>query len=201
MSENDIKCDPFDISQFPHYARICGIDFGFNHPGAAAWLAWDRDKDIVYLYDSYRMKGEQPVYHASAIKKRGDWIPVAWPHDGQSMGRDGSEAMKDQYVTERVNMLPLSARYNRKIGGAQDTEPVVQEILSRMKTGRFKVFSNQTDWFQEFRGFHRKNGKIVKLRDDIIMASLYAIMMLRYASTHTSPVMRQPTGAVFSTRV
>lgn len=201
VSENDIVCDPFDVGQFPHWARICGIDFGFNHPGAAAWLAWDRDKDIVYLYDSYRQKGEQPVYHAAAINQRGNWIPVAWPHDGENSGRDGAEAMKRQYIVHNVKMLSMSARYNRKIGGAQDTEPIVQELLERMKTGRFKVFSNQKDWLQEFRGFHRKNGKIVKLRDDIMMSSLYAMMMLRYAVAKIIPKTRRPSAASFSTRL
>jgi len=183
ISEEDIKCDPFDLSSFTYWSRICGIDFGFNHPGAAAWLAWDRDKDIVYLYDSYKMKGEQPVYHASAINERGKWIPVAWPHDGENSGRDGAEAMRKQYAKHGVNMLAMSARYDKKIGGSQDTEPIVQEVLERMKTGRFKVFSNQKEWLNEFRSFHRKNGKIVKLRDDILMSSLYAMMMLRYSST------------------
>lgn len=201
ISESEITCDPFDVSDFPHWARICGIDFGFNHPGAAAWLAWDRDKDIVYLYDSYRMKGQQPVYHAEAINRRGNWIPVSWPHDGVNSGRDGAEAMKKQYLKHGVKMLNMSARYDRKIGGSQDTEPVVQDILERMRTGRFKVFSNQKDWLQEFRGFHRKNGKIVKLRDDIIMSSLYAIMMLRYATTRTPPKSNRPHAASFTTRL
>lgn len=200
VSEDDLKCQPFDMSQFPWYARLVGADFGFNHPGAGVWIAWDRDADIVYLYDSYRMKGEQPVYHAAALKRHGD-IPVAWPHDGDNAGRDGSEAMKKQYKQHGVNMLPFSARYSRKIGGGQATEPIVQELLERMKTGRFKVFSTQTDWFSEFRTFHRKNGKIVKLRDDMMMATLYAMMMLRYAMAVTPPRISRPSRAVLSTRI
>lgn len=200
VAEKDIICEPFDISKFPWYAKIVGADFGFNHPGAASWLAWDRDADIVYLYDCYRMSGQQPVYHAAALKRHGQ-IPVAWPHDGENAGKDGSEAMRKQYADHGANMLPYSARYSKKIGGGQATEPIVQEVLERMKTGRFKVFSNQRDWLEEFRSFHRKNGKIVKLRDDIIMSTLYGMMMLRYAVQSTPIRVRRPSRAAFTTRV
>jgi hypothetical protein len=38
-------------------------------------------------------------------------------------------------------------------------------------------------WFDEFRLYHRKNGIIVKERDDIISATRYAVMMRRFAKT------------------
>ena len=37
------------------------------------------------------------------------------------------------------------------------------------------------DWFEEFRTYHRKDGLIVKLRDDLMSASRIGVMMLRYA--------------------
>jgi hypothetical protein len=54
-------------------------------------------------------------------------------------------------------------------------------MLQRMQTGRWKVFSICTEWFEEFRLYHRKDGRIVKERDDLISASRYALMMKRYA--------------------
>jgi hypothetical protein len=50
-----------------------------------------------------------------------------------------------------------------------------------MQTGRFKVFRQLTDWFAEKRHYHRKDGKIVKERDDLLSATRYAVMMLRFA--------------------
>jgi hypothetical protein len=38
------------------------------------------------------------------------------------------------------------------------------------------------DWFEEFELYHRKDGLIVKLNDDLISASRYALMMKRYAT-------------------
>ena len=54
-------------------------------------------------------------------------------------------------------------------------------MLNRMQTGRFKVASHLNEWFEEFRLYHRKDGKIVKERDDLLSSCRYAQMMLRYA--------------------
>jgi len=45
------------------------------------------------------------------------------------------------------------------------------------------VFRHLNDWFSEFRLYHRKDGKVVKEGDDLMAATRYAIMMLRFAST------------------
>jgi hypothetical protein len=50
-----------------------------------------------------------------------------------------------------------------------------------MQTGRWKVFRTCTSWLEEFRLYHRKDGKVVKERDDTISASRYALMMKRFA--------------------
>jgi len=56
-------------------------------------------------------------------------------------------------------------------------------MLERMQTGRLKVAAHLADWWEEFRMYHRANGLIVKERDDLLCATRYALMMLRYAST------------------
>ena len=56
-------------------------------------------------------------------------------------------------------------------------------MLDRMKTGRFKVFAHLGEWFEEFRLYHRKDGLIVKERDDLISATRVGLMMLRQASS------------------
>ncbi len=37
-----------------------------------------------------------------------------------------------------------------------------------------------SEWFEEFRLYHRKDGKVVKLNDDLLSATRYAVMMLRH---------------------
>ena len=55
-------------------------------------------------------------------------------------------------------------------------------MLDRMKTGRLKVFAQLDEWFEEFRLYHRKDGLIVKERDDLLSATRIGLMMLRHAS-------------------
>jgi hypothetical protein len=51
---------------------------------------------------------------------------------------------------------------------------------------RFKVFREHVEWFDEYRLYHRKDGKVVAEYDDLICATRYAIMSLRHASTARS---------------
>ena len=60
---------------------------------------------------------------------------------------------------------------------------IEESPLTRMETGKFKVFSPLLDWFEEFRLYHRKDGKVVKEGDDLLAATRYGVMMLRFAET------------------
>jgi hypothetical protein len=66
-------------------------------------------------------------------------------------------------------------------GGGYGVEAGIMDILTRMQTNRFKVFSHLKEWWDEFRLYHRKDGKIVKERDDIMDATRTGVMMIRYA--------------------
>jgi hypothetical protein len=57
------------------------------------------------------------------------------------------------------------------------------DMLTRMETGRFKVFREHNDWFDEYRLYHRREGKIFKENDDLLCATRYALMSIRHAST------------------
>lgn len=189
VSETDIKCEPFPIPAW--FRIICGIDFGIDHPFATAWLAYDADKDIEYVIDGFRMSDKTALHHAEAIKTRNmDWCPVAWPHDGLNRKDDGSAKalpLWHMYRKHGLNMLPVSARYEDDVGGGQPVEPIVLDLTERMSTGKFKVFSTLPEFFEEFRSLHRKDGRIVATRDDLIKAVMYAKMMRRYALPQQRP--------------
>lgn len=186
VADELLLCDPVPIPA--HYRRICGIDFGIDHPGAAAWLAHDTDHDIIYLTDCYKQSGETPAYHAQAIMTRGSWIPVAWPHDGMARDKGSGIPLMAMYRDRGVNMTgepaQWDAEYQQSRGvRAQSREAGAIELLERMNTGRFKVFNSPAGqlFLQEKRMMHRKDGKIVAINDDIESAVRYAMMMLRYA--------------------
>lgn len=182
--------DQIMIEYFPlpdHWPRICGIDFGFDHPFASVWLAWDRDTDTIYVYEVYKNKGGTPRTHAPAIVSRGSWIPVAWPHDGLQHDKGSGVMLSEQYRQAGLNMLHERAQYEETPGSAGSTisrssvEAGIMDMLERMKSGRFKVFSHLADWWDEFRMYHRKDGKIVPKEDDAMSATRYGVMSLRFA--------------------
>ena len=74
-------------------------------PYSAVWTTWDRDSDIVYIYDSYSLRQETVPVHASAIKSRNNWIPVIWPMDGRQADKGSGKSLTTQYREEGVNLL------------------------------------------------------------------------------------------------
>jgi len=180
VAESVVAVEPFAIPS--HWGRICGIDFGWDHPFSAVWLAHDRDNDIVYVVDSYQIRRETPAVHAAAINARGKWIPVAWPHDGMNTEKGSGEPLGELYRKHGVRMLPERAKFS---DGSNSVETGVMTILERMRQGRFKVFSHLADWLNEFRMYHRKDGRIAKQSDDLMDATRYAVMELRSASTES----------------
>jgi phage terminase large subunit-like protein len=175
VMEEDIVCDPFQIPEY--WPQIGGLDFGWDHPTAAARLAWDRDTDTVYLTHTYRQRQATPIIHAAAVKKWGSWLPWSWPHDGNNDTAAG-ENLQSQYRAQGLAMLHDRCTF---VDGSNSVEAGLMEMLDRMQTGRWKVFRNCVEWLEERRMYHRKDGKVVKERDDTISASRYAMMMLRFA--------------------
>lgn len=185
VSEELIRVDPLPIPEW--WAQINGLDFGWDHPFAAVNLAWDRDADCVYVTKTYRQKESTPIMHAAALRPWGEWIPCAWPHDGYQHDKGSGDQLADMYRAQHLNMLLEHATHSE---GGFGTEAGVMAMLDRMQTGRWKVFSTCGDWFEEFRLYHRLEGKIVKERDDLMSASRVGLMMLRHADTEF-PVIRQ----------
>lgn len=184
VAESIIKTPAIEIPA--HWPQIGGIDFGWDHPTAAVRLAWDRDTDVIYVTHCYRQKAQTPILVAAALKPWGDWLPWAWPHDGHQHDKGSGKQLSVQYTTQGLKMLPEHAQFAST--GTDDTkqsgisvEAGVSEMLDRMQTGRWKVFDHLNDWLDEYRLYHRADGKIVKEYDDLLSASRYAMMMLRFA--------------------
>lgn len=178
VAEEMIKVQAFPLPD--HWPRLVGIDFGYNHNFAAVWIAVDPDTDTIYVYDCFVAREQTPLMHSGPIRAKGAWIPVAWPGDGLQHDKGSGIPLHQQYKTHGVNMLGSRALWP---DGSNSVEAGLMEMLERMQTGRFKVFSHLEPWFVEFRIYHRKDGKLVKLDDDAISATRYAVMMKRYAKT------------------
>jgi phage terminase large subunit-like protein len=178
VAEEAITCERRDIPK--HWPRIGGLDFGWDHPSAAVEICWDRDLDIVYVTRAFRAKEQTPITQAAALRPWGK-LRWAWPRDGRRETLEGAGvALAEQYRKQGLDMLHEHAQF---ADGSVSVEAGLMDMLSRMETGRFRVFSDLLEWFEEFRLYHRRDGKVFKERDDLMSATRYAVMMLRYAQT------------------
>lgn len=175
VADSVVSCKAIPIPD--HWAQIGAIDFGWDHPTAAVKLAWDRDSDVVYVTAAHKLREATPLIHASTLKGWGDWLPWSWPHDGNNDTAAG-ENLSAQYRTQGLKMLPERATFP---DGSHSVEAGLMDMLTRMQTQKLKVFETLLDWFEEFRLYHRKDGKVVKEFDDLMSATRYGIMMLRAA--------------------
>lgn len=194
VAESLLSVEAFKIPD--HWPVIAGIDFGIDHFTACCWMAWNRDSDTVYLYDAFRVRGAQfatPDKIAPIILSRGNWIPMAWPHDGLQTEKGTGIQLAEQYRGHGVNMLAEKASLPET--GMEEgiktsrfsVEAAIMSMLEYMQTGRFKVFSHLNDFWEEFRIYHRKDGKIVKKGDDLLSAVRYAFMMRRFSMSTPDP--------------
>ena len=177
VSEEDIVCEDFDLPE--HFPRLAAIDFGFDHPTAISWVAFDADNDIIYVYDEYRRSKETPLTHAAALNGRTPGIPVAFPHDGLQHDKGSGIQLAQQYRDLGVYMLPehfTNPPAEGKLNGNNSIEAGISEMLQRFETGRLQIFESCTETMEEMRLYHRKNGKVVPIKDDLISAMRYAVL-------------------------
>lgn len=200
LPEDVYTIEPFELP--PHFARINGLDFGYDHPFACAHTAIDRETDTIYVYDGYRESRALPAIHAQAIKKHGDWIPNAWPHDGMKADPQSGKVIADIYREHGVNMWPVPFTNPPPPGveegkGGNGVEAGIFHMLELMEANRFKVFKTVKYWFEEIGRYHRKNvnGKSIinPIGDDFISAVRYAVLFRRFAQTRPVRAVRQQT--------
>ncbi len=176
-SEESLLVDPFTRPR--HWPVIGGLDFGWTHFAAFCEIWHDRDRDIVYLARTLRLKEQTPLQHVEAVR---NWaLQWSWPHDGrnQTLAGAGVPLMR-QYEEAGLEMLFEPAKFT---DGGNSVGAGIQLMNDRMLGGRWKVFRGQNEpWLEEYRLYHRDaNGLLVKLNEDAICASRYALMCLRFA--------------------
>jgi len=177
------RMDPATVP--PYWPWMWGLDFRHSgsltsgHPFAAVLGCWDRDADVIHVVHTERMLGLAST-HVAAMKKHPMWEALcAWPHDG---GRGGSiidgATVAQVYKKLGLNMRPSHATF---AGGGFTFENGIDEMQSRLATGRLKVAEHLFEWFDEYQGYHREKGLVVKVDDDILSATRQLVMDIRFA--------------------
>ncbi len=188
VSEEDLMIDPIPIEE--HWPRIAAIDFGWDHPTAVVWCAIDNETDTFYVYDCHRASKASPAVHAETINQRPRFIPIAYPHDGNRRDSMGNPGLAEQYRSHGCNFLLEHFTNPPALGqtkGSNSIEEGLMAMIQYMEDDRFKVFNTLGDWFEEFRMYHRKQGKVVPIRDDLMSATRYAFQSQRHAIAGSDP--------------
>lgn len=163
----------------PHWTKLWSIDFGIGdeHKFAAVLEAWDRDTDCIHILHTLRIKGGLPITHAASMKAIGANVPVAWPHDGNNRDKGSGEVLSTIYKKQGLFMLPEHATFPE---GGFSVEAGIMDIQQRCELGKFKVATHLSEWWEEQRLYHRKDGLIVKANDDLMDATRIGIMARRF---------------------
>lgn len=179
------KLDPKDVP--PYWPWLWALDFrhsgqeGSGHPFAAVLLTWDRDNDVVYVMDGFRMFG-MAANHAAKIKESPmRAAPVAWPHDGGTgAGVQTNETISAIYKKLGLNMRPTHATFP---DGGYNFEAGITVMEDRLEGKKLFVARHLFQWFDEYGGYHRENGRVVKVDDDLLSATRVGCMDLRFGKT------------------
>jgi phage terminase large subunit-like protein len=162
-----------------HWYVINAMDFGWDHPQAHIQLWFDKDEDIVYVARARKESKMQPYEMWERIKVWAKDVPSAWPADGFQTEKGTGKTQKSYYGDAGWDMCDHQAKWP---DGGNSVEQGLIEIYKLIETGKFKIFDHLSATFEEFMQYHRDDdGKIVKVKDDILDAIRYGYMMRRYA--------------------
>lgn len=167
IDENEILVDPFPMK--PWFFRAYGMDVGWNYT-AAVWMAWDKDTDIIYLYDCYKREKAEPEIHAAAVNLRNVGNTI-WPGVIDPAARGRSQIDGQQ-------LLQLYRKAGLKLRPADNArEAGIFSVWSRLSTGRLKIVRGpMSAWLEEYRMYRRDtNGNIIKEHDHLMDATRYLI--------------------------
>ena len=201
VADERVIVEPIPIPDW--WPRIAGMDFGWSdlHPFAAIQLAIDLESDVYYVISEFRESRHTPAELVLTLKHWGYGLPWAWPKDGGNERAGDGIQQADLFRAEHLNLLPEHAQFaaTMNVSGGRSMSTIsvergLMEMLQRMKSGRFKVFDTCQKWMDEKRRYHRKDGKVVKLHDDLLDATRYAVMMARMAE----PLVKRDTRGVLS---
>lgn len=173
----------------PQLRWIGALDFRHSgsattgHPFAAVICCHDaegilgQNADCLLVMHCVRMLGNAPE-HVAQIKSHPCWrVPWAYGHDA---GRGGSiqsgDTLKTIYAKLGLRMRPQFAAIRTAGHVDYGAEAWVTQAELRMTTGRLKVARGLHPWFSEYADFHRENGLIVAVDEDLLSATGKAIL-------------------------
>lgn len=153
------------------WPRIAGMFVRDDGDIGCAWLAHDKDRDLVHLYDACIFQREVLAVVAEALNARGRFIPVAWTH----------KEIADDLLGKGVRMLPEPCDDSDAAA-----EVASRDVWARMRTHRFKVERSLKSWADEFESYNREGQRVPRETHPLMSATRYAVQALPWARRSVS---------------
>ena len=189
IPESEIKHSNGPAAFSPYWPWLWGLDFSHAgmsasaHPFAAVLACWSRDDgDVIYVVHALKLQRQLPQQHVLAMQRHPCWdAPCSWPHDGNIRSFESGVTFRDTYKKLGLNMLSGHARFAAT--GDYDFEHGIREMEERFATGRLKFAEHLAELWEEYRSYHRVEGKVNKVDDDLLSAVRVLVMDIRRAQT------------------
>lgn len=164
VSEADCVVPSFNIPA--HWPRCYGLDIALTGFTACVWIAIDPYSNVAYVYDVYKCSNPSIAIHASAIRRRGKWIPGVIDPSAKRK-KDG---VKEWFQLYKDEGLDLTLADNKISEG-------IATIRSLEENGLLKYMSHCSEYIEERRSysFDEKGEPAKNQRDDCLDAGKYAI--------------------------
>jgi len=174
------------VSEFPMSIRwIIGLDPAHQglstksaHPAGVILLAYDPLGKICHVVDEIRLQNELPSTLVAAILnwENGD-APVAWGQAETQGTGDGTRAETYAGLYKRLGLRMLD-KHATLPGGGVSLDPQIDNINQLLATGKLKISRRCKMLLEELSNYERdEKGQPIPVRDDLISALRYAILM------------------------
>jgi len=172
--------EPFDIPL--GWRRFIGVDWGFNNPSAAMWIAVDPDDGTYYAYREYKKKGLAASELAPELSRMSIDEPI-WKIYVDPSAADLKKELR-RYFPAAVS----DNTDNNVMNG-------IGSVIVAFKKGKLKIFNNMTETFKELQSYRWKTNndlildEPVKEDDHLMDAMRYVVhSTMKRNAGHKIPV-------------
>ena len=167
---------PFDIPS--DWRRYIGVDFGFNNPCAAVWVAVDKDTDTWYVYREYKKKGKTAQEFATEISN------ISYDEFIYKIYGDPSSPQSLKELRKYFQGA-VSPADNKVLDG-------IGAVTVRIRNGSLKIFANLDGLLDELKSYRWKMSNDT-MYDEPVKENDHLLDALRYViySTYKSNNIRK----------
>lgn len=166
--------EPFEIPQ--SWERVRAIDFGYNHPCAVIYTAYDWMSDTIYVYDEYKQSGktidEIAEFLNETERKRNEYYACTWSDHDKS---DRAFLAKHDIITRAAKKSVLD--------GINAVRQRLAAISPQTKKPKLIIFSNCEALIDEMYSYewHKSDSEVmdkdspIKINDDLVDTLRYVV--------------------------